>query len=437
MVPSSFDSRRQQLVERAWKAIDRDNLDTLLMELVDIPSPTGAEKPLALHISRRLRELGFDAEYQSIDSDRGNAIGWFGEDSGDGPQLLLFSPIDTPWTGSPEGDCGLTLEPRVDNLPKAIRMNEFIVGLGAGNPKCFVTSILAAAEAVTRAEVSLTGSLVLALAAGGMPVLGAAADGRVGHGVGCRQILERVHPDFAIVTKPGYAVAYEEAGMLWYRIRVSGDTAYTGTRHLLPYRSSIAGAARVVEALERYFPAYARNHTSGLIAPQGAVGAVVGGWPDRVSFVPAFADVYVDLRMNCIDSVEEVDQELDEVIEGLGLGHEGLEVHRERIVTFPGASTDPAEWIIKSTIRAWEMVARRPHVYRDQTSGTSEGNLLRQAAIPTARIGLPPVTAPPELGPFSMGVATSESMYSLVKLLCVAIVDSCTRTAEEVGLPRK
>ncbi|MFE2680116.1 hypothetical protein [Streptomyces hygroscopicus] len=60
---------------------------------------------------------------------------------------------------------------------------------------------------------------------------------------------------------------------------------YAGSRHRMPYRNSIAHAAVVIDALERWFPEYAARHTDGLVAPQGIVSSVEGGWP-RTSASP-------------------------------------------------------------------------------------------------------------------------------------------------------
>ena len=39
-----------------------------------IPSPLGGEKPLAVYVARRLRELGFEVELQDVVQDRPNVV---------------------------------------------------------------------------------------------------------------------------------------------------------------------------------------------------------------------------------------------------------------------------------------------------------------------------------------------------------------------------
>ena len=52
-----------------------------------------------------------------------------------------------------------------------------------------------------------------------------------------------VRADFAIVTKPGFAVQWEEVGVCWFRVRVHGLQSYVGRKHVLAEDSAIAKAA--------------------------------------------------------------------------------------------------------------------------------------------------------------------------------------------------
>ena len=61
----------------------------LLERMVDIPSPSGAEGPLAAFLAEAMTGLGMSAEVDEV----GNVVGRTG--TGDGPTVVLLSHIDT------------------------------------------------------------------------------------------------------------------------------------------------------------------------------------------------------------------------------------------------------------------------------------------------------------------------------------------------------
>src|SRR5205814_1890172 len=120
-----------------------------------------------------------------------------------------------------------------------------------------------------------------------------------GDGAVAVALLEHIQrPDFAVIGKPGWAVAWEEVGVCIFRLRVRGELGYSGTRHILRYDNPIAGAARLVLALEEWAERFAADNESGLVRPQAAVGALDAGWTSKPTFVPAWADVWVDVRVS-------------------------------------------------------------------------------------------------------------------------------------------
>ena len=63
-----------QLLQRAIDQIDRDRLVKLVMDLVDIPSPTGFEGDVARALHDVLDASGFDSVLQPIGDNRYNAV---------------------------------------------------------------------------------------------------------------------------------------------------------------------------------------------------------------------------------------------------------------------------------------------------------------------------------------------------------------------------
>jgi acetylornithine deacetylase/succinyl-diaminopimelate desuccinylase-like protein len=435
-LPLTADQR--EWVERAWAAIDPDRLAKLDLDLTAIPSPTGEERAVAEFLAHYLRTAGFEARYQPIDASQGNAVGRL-RGSGDGPELLLYAPTDVAFAATEAEDVpwlGPTI--RADLRPEPFLEGENVIGLGSENPKGYVTCVVAAAEAVLRAGVPLRGDVIVGLGAGGMPTNKRPGLERynTGQGNGCSFMLEQgVRGDFAIIAKPGYSVSWEEVGLSWYRIQVKGTLNYTGIRHVVPYTNPIVEMTKVIAGLEAWFPEYSARNTSGLVAPQGSIGAIEGGWTYKPAFVPRACNLYVDLRVSPRTDPMEVKHQLGQALHGIQAANPGLELEWEMLLGIPGTHTDPQNWVVQSLMRAWESREGRPHEVRGSTSGATDAAILRGRGIPTARLGLPRAQAPAAYQGFSMGVANIPAMRRLTECLVYAIVDTCTRDRAEVGLP--
>ena len=105
------------------------------------------------------------------------------------------------------------------------------------------------------------------------------------------------------------------------------------------------------------------------------------------------------------------------------------------IVAIPGAGTDPRNWIIQSCIRGWEDTEGAGHAPFLDTSGQTEAVILRRHGIATARMGLPAVMTVSESRPkHTMGMVEFAGMRRFTRCLIYSIVDTCTRSREEVGL---
>jgi acetylornithine deacetylase/succinyl-diaminopimelate desuccinylase-like protein len=410
--------------------------------MTGIPSPTGEERALAEHLAARGRRAGLDGICQPLDAEQANAI-LRCRGQGDGPELLLYAPIDTHIAGDEREDLPW-VGPRLreDMVPRATVHGDYVVGLGANNPKGHAACIVAAVEAVHRAGVPLRGSVLAGLGAGGMPTNrrpGAATSGQdVGHGRGCAFMLERgFRGDFAVIAKTGWAVAWEEVGLAWLKIRVHGGLNYAGIRHFVRYENPIVRMAVVIEELERWFPEYTARNTSGLVAPQGSIGAVEGGWTYKPTFVPAACDLYLDLRLSPRTSVAEAKRQFADAIAGIRERHPEIALDWELVLAVPGTHTDPGSWVVQSCMRGWEAIEERPHAARTNQSGATDANVLRGHGIPTARIGLArvPDDAPmPNDFSKGMNVVDLREMEKLTRCLVYVIIDTCLRSRREVGL---
>jgi len=429
------DSDRARYASRLAGFLDRDWMLRELARIVDIPSPLGEERRIAEHLVDLMRELGLKAATQPIDPLSANAIGELGD--GDGPSVMLFAPLDTALSGVEAEEVpwiGPALRP--DHVPAARIDGDGVVGLSADNPKAHIIAILAAVAAVRKAEGPLTGRIVVALGAGGAPSNKRPDLSRwnVGHGTGCEFLLQQgVRADFAIVAKPGYAVQHEEVGVCWFRVRVHGTQSYVGRKHVLIEDNAIVKAAALIPLLEQWFREYADRHTDGLVAPQGAIGAIEGGWKYKPAFTPAACDIYVDMRISPRTTPMQAWRELNDAL-GRFAQDRNIVADCKLITAVEGPGTPDDDWIPRACIRAWEAVEGRKHEPFKLTSGQTEAVIFRRHGIPTARIGLPAQMSPTggERMQHTMGSTKVGGIVKLAEVLARTLVDTCTRSMEEI-----
>ena len=354
---------------------------------------------------------------------------------------MLYAPIDTFSTGDPQQDqpgIGGAWQPYME--PRAQLLDDLVAGLGASNPKGHAACIIAAAEAIAAGGIPLTGDLVVAFGAGGMPTNALQGSERhhVGQGVGCSYLLEQgVWADYAVIAKPGWAVAWEEVGLAWFEVTVHGTHTYVGSRHRLPYRNAIADAGRVIAWLESWFERYAEAHTDGLVAPQGVVSSIDGGWPRMAAATAASCAFRIDLRLSPRTTPMQAKREFAQAIEQVQATHPDINLDWQMTLAIPGATTAPDSWLTRAAVAAWERVTGEPHRPVLGTSGATDANILRNRGIPTVRVGMPKVSEAPFPIDFTAGmnVVDLREMERLTTLLIELAVDTLTRTREEVGLP--
>lgn len=433
------DEHRSGWIEAAERHITLDRLREIICGLVGVPSPTGDEAPLAAHVATTLNAAGIAAQTQPLDDRQANAWGRLAG-SGEGPDLMLYAPIDTLTTGDPDQDMPW-IGPawRADMAPEPVVEGDLVIGLGASNPKGHAACVIAAAEAVRAAGVPLTGDLVVAFGAGGMPTnaLPGGVRRNTGQGAGCSFLLEQgVWADYAVIAKPGWSVSWEEVGLAWFEVTVHGTHTYVGSRHRLPYRNAVVDAGRVAERLEHWFAEYAERHTDGLVAPQGIVSSVEGGWPRMAAVTTAACRLMVDLRLSPRTTPMRAKREFAEAIDRIRAELAGVGIGWRMVLAIPAVPTDPQSWVCRSATAAWERVEGRPHEPVLGNSGATDANILRSRGVPTVRVGMPKVTEAPFPVDFTAGMNTVDvrEMRRLTALLVRVAIDTVTRTRAEVGL---
>lgn len=438
--PLPLSSDQQGFYESACTQIDADRLQQLTFDLTDIHSPTGAEEAASRYLAGYMNGVGLPAQYQAVSASSGNCIGRIAGD-GSGPTVMLYAPIDTHLDADPDIDlpwAGPTL--RADMVPHAQIQDDTVFGLGASNPKSMIATLTEAARCVQAAGVPLKGDILVASCGGGMPWI-ATERAHTGISSGVMHMLSHgITADFGVIFKPWDEVYYEHPGMVWFKVTTWGSMGYSGIPRGIPeFRSSIVPGARVILDLEKWLAEYPEGHMSAQIKPEGWVAAVRAGWPDKPAFPSAACEIYLDLRTNPDQSMAEIEAEFGNVMREIVARHDDVEATWETFVTCRGSRTEPDNWIIQSALRGWESVHERSYPGAEMLSGQTDAATICQMGIPLVRIGYPWVgdkDMPKEFsdGLGGMGVAFIPDLIDPMRHLIYILIDSCTRTREEVGL---
>ncbi len=388
-------------VDRAWALIDQSELTELTRRLVEIPSRTGEELPIAQFLVDYMGSQGIDASLQQIDEGRANAVGLLAGSRIDNDALLLNGHLDTSFTGDPADDMPMVGAAGVPRASARIE-GDLLFGLGAVNMKGGVAALVGAVSALARSGARLRGTLAFAGVAGEIekaPIDGLhrSYTGRhyLGAGLGTRFLLEHgLLPRYAVVGEPtGLNISRAMLGLVNAAIEVRGILAYTNRKHL--GRSALAAAARLTTAIEEDFaPAYAARHRFArddmALVPNVIVGAIESGWPYKPGFTPAVARLYVDLRTSP-DDRGRLDgyRELREFVAAFATTNKIEVTTRAYLTKVPGTETASSSPLVVAAHAAYRDVlgSDAPACPPESTSFSDDTNVLRQHGCDAITLG--------------------------------------------------
>ena len=433
-----FDAVRQAAYEKARARLNPERLKTLLFDLTNIHSPTGATRGISEFVARHMESIGLTARLDPMSEISSNVLGEK-RGLGGGATLLLYAPIDTHLEGDESDFPWAGPEQFVDLRPSATMVGDWVYGLGSSNPKAMVAGLIEVATALLEADIPFAGDLNVGFADGGMPVT-IPQRNNAGMSNGVHHLLSRgMAPDFAIVMKPWNWVYHEELGMGWFKIFVKGTLGYAGVPRGLPaFRSSVVPAATVITELEQWLIDYAERNKSGDIYPHGWIAGVRGGWPERPAFPSAVTEIFFDVRISPRTSPGEVKAQFAAFMADLAVRHPDIDCDWEMYGSVPGGTTDPDNWIIQSARRGWEHIEQKAYSRPDALGGQTDGAALRRLGVPTARIGWPwPAEGSPEPiaeGLGGMGATYVPDLMPCLEKILYAAIDTLTRQRSELGL---
>ncbi len=372
-----------ELVAKAIDQIDRDRLVKLVMDLVDIPSPTGEEESMARAVYSELEEAGFDATLQPIGDDRYNAVGRL-QGHGGGKSLMFNGHLDTSF-GPEQAHRGIGYECKATLID-----DEWIYGMGSFNMKSAMGTYITAAEAIQKAGIKLGGDIVIAGVAGEIekaPVNDYEGRKYQGYGVGTKYaITHGAVADFCILGEPtNMMLIPRHCGTTWIKITVPGRLIHTAWSDV--DSNAINKSRKVLNAIHEWIPAYCERNKIGNFQPRVNVSAIEGGWPWRGARTPDNCVIYLDVRTLPENLPVDAYNEVRELIRNVVSEHPDLEGTKAEIfVSAPGTSIPDDHELITTIVGAHtEQLGKAPEMGVE--TWYSDAAHMNRYGIPTVNYG--------------------------------------------------
>lgn len=332
--------------------VQPERLATTLMELVDVPSPTGGEQALAELIGSKLGDLGLRVELQEVEEGESNIVGRL-EGSGGGATLLLLGHLDSTWSGAEEG----IRELGPGYQPVARRDGDWIYGVGASNMKCGIAALIEAIAAVTESGVRLRGDVVVAGVVGESPkvqVRRYQGAGYRGAGKGVRHlVVNGVVADFCVVAESTNGqISIESGGYVYLEVEALGHPGATyfrrGSELEVRELDAIERVNSLLASLSQWGEAYTARSGGNGVPTHFSVVSIEGGLAYRPSKQPPFCRAMVEIGVRPGQSLVQVVEDVKEFVRSCGVT--GVRVNLVQAV--PGASVSPDEPIVGALIAA-------------------------------------------------------------------------------------
>ncbi len=415
------------------ESITPERCTELACALVDVPSLTGNERPIAELCQRLLTGMGIDASTQEFEPGRYNCIGRI-RGSGGGATLLLNGHIDISFNGDEQ-----YLPDAPGYRTRAVVRDGWIHGMGVHNMKSGIAAYLAAAEAVVRSGHRLKGDVILGFVGGEIErhsVLDYQGPSFRGGGCGTKHWVSNGGlADFAIVGEPTRMVLVNEhVGSVAVRITTLGKPA--------PLRVASHGddAIRKMRVLIDTFDTFAddyasRHHYKGR---QSSVHmhSIEGGWPFRCNRVPFFCHVFLEFRVLPDQRMNDIPLEVDRLIAMVHAQNPSIEFQTEFFVTLPPAQAAGNESIAQH-MRAAHQAVMGSAPEEGVGMFLSDAGHLQLYGIPCVNYGPSgrTVTGKENWDPDVGEHVSIEDLTQTARVYAAAIVDICSKSRAELALP--
>jgi acetylornithine deacetylase/succinyl-diaminopimelate desuccinylase-like protein len=375
--------------------ISGDELAQLGCDLVNCPSPTGQEAPVAEYMLDWFGRHGLKAIRQDVDPGRPNAVGIL-KGSGGGLSLMFNGHMDTSYTGTAE-DLRIiaTLEPE-ELLRGSIRDGK-VYGLGISNMKGGLAAFMVAGKALKESGVELKGDMIMAGVVGEIsrtPIGPYQSQSYRGEGAGTRHLLDfGIQSDYAMVADGSdLKVVWAQTGVVQVKITTFGQPeAAWGTKraeHPPAKLNAVVKMTHLIAALERWAERFEEEHiyqaSTGPILPKVNVGAIEGGAPYRPNYFPGVCSIYLDVRTPPGLRPVTVLAELESVLRETGLEYD-LEPYKS-LMGYEGVGVEP---LVGSLREVHQHLFGRELQAEDSRRASiwTDTNIYNERGIPAIKFG--------------------------------------------------
>ncbi|HEY6832198.1 MAG TPA: M20/M25/M40 family metallo-hydrolase [Pseudolabrys sp.] len=337
----------------------------ILLDMIDIRSPTGHESGMADYVIQRFKRAGIDAHAQQVQPGRPNAIAHM-PGSGSGTNLLFTGHMDTSYSGDEDYLVGEGFR------PKGTYRDGWVWGLGANNMKSGLAGLLVAMEAIAKVGVSLRGDLTFGGVVGEIekaPVEEFQGADYSGYGVGTKHMVGHgVTADYALLAEPtGLRICTANMGCIWAKITLHGTVAHSALTNKPGTVNAIDLARSLCDDIDQWAGSFRAANTNMGEQANVTLACIKGGAPWRLSRNPHECSIYLDIRTVPGQFADDVKRQLRAVLRRFADRHQTNEPSLNFLVTDPPLVIDEGFPVVDALRGAQETImgqASKPFLRR-------------------------------------------------------------------------
>lgn len=372
------------LAEKIVSQVKEDEIVAMSCDVINIPSPTGAELQMAEYMQSRLKQLGLHVTWQEVEDSRANVVGrWIG--SGGGKNLMFNGHMDTSNTGQEEFLTGIGYKPH------AVVKDGFVYGLGIYNMKGALVCYTHAVQALQRAGVKLKGDVIVAAVAGEIEkTQWGEFKGKEyrGYGYGTHYLVNHgILPDMCILGEPTDThLVLEHFGSMWVRISCGGIYVHTAFCEGREEMNSIRRMYELMDTVMKWIAAWEKDASHGGKKALVNLGGIRGGHAWRASRTPERTDLFLDVRVPPTIPMSEARRNVQQMFFELEKKHPDWGLGFETYVSVPGARISEEHDMIRAIDANHERIMGAPP-QREVVTWCSDASVLSRYGVDTVNYG--------------------------------------------------